>query len=105
MIHLTITEGRFLEYYFEYGQDSELQELKLYLAEQAISGLYDSGQYCISVQQIFDWCNKDAIRAYFTEQLDDPEEFDLELGQLKFGYTLRLTSPVLNRNLKYLKKR
>ena len=85
---LTITKKRFLEWYFESGQDQENEELKLDLANYIIGQMYKFGIGSMSVEEIFNKCNKEAIRVSFTEQgteddydteLSDLDSFDIEL--------------------------
>jgi hypothetical protein len=89
--HLTITKGRFLDWYFNYGQDQENKELRVDLANSIIDQMYKVGFGSFSVAELFDNCNQEAIRAYFTEEYDyQTDEFDIELQDLGFEYTITL---------------
>ena len=81
MKKLTITKNRFLDWYYESGQDSEIVELKFDLAERIIEQLRSHGVANISVQDLFDACNPESIRLNFTEQGTD-DDYDIELGDL-----------------------
>jgi hypothetical protein len=91
MKQLTIRKERLLEWYFESGQDSENEELKLNLADIIINQLFESGKAVFSVEDIFEMCNKDAIRAYFTEEFAyQTDDYDTELSDLEFEYKIDL---------------
>jgi hypothetical protein len=81
MKKLTITKNRFLDWYYESGQDSEIVELKFDLAERIIEQLRSQGVANISVQDLFDACNPESIRLNFTEQGTE-DDYDIELGDL-----------------------
>ena len=85
---LTITKGNFLDFYFNYGQDSELKEIRLDLADDIIKILYDKDNATISVQSIFDQCNKDSIRGFYCEQLTD--NIEQEIGDIFSNYEIEL---------------
>jgi len=91
MRRLTITKGRFLDWYFNSGQDQEMKELRKNLAESIIHQMYSVGHGSMSVQELFDGCNQDAIRIGFTEQYneetDDPH---VELLDLNTPYEIEL---------------
>lgn len=90
-LKLTITRLRFLEWYFDYGQDQENAELRIDLANSIIHQMQTVGFGSMSVQELFDNCNQGAIRAYFTEQYDmQTDEFDIELSDLEHSYTIQL---------------
>lgn len=88
---LTITRERFLEWYYGYGQDQENTELQNDLAKSIIHQMYTVGFGSMSVQEIFDGCNQDSIRAYFTQEFDgQTDDYDIELSDLPFSYKLKL---------------
>jgi len=91
MIQLTIKREKFLYWYFDYGQDTENNEIKVELTEKIIKQMYEAGFGCWSVQEIFDNCNKDAIRLYFTCQFESmTDTHDIELSDLKEDYKIKL---------------
>ena len=91
MKQLTIKKERFLDWYFSYGQEKENNELKIGLANSIIHQMYGHGFGSYSVQEIFDNCNQDTIRAFFTCQYDMlTDDFDVELSDLNTKYTIKL---------------
>ncbi len=87
--NLTITKGDFIEWYFNTGQDKELKELRLDLADDIIKILYDKDTATISIQDIFNQCNKEAIPLSYCEQYYN-EDTDDCIGSLDNNYTLTL---------------
>lgn len=88
---LTITKNRFLEWYFEHGQDTEKNDLRISLANSIIHQMNVTGFGSYSVQELFDKCNQEAIRLYFTEEYaHNSDEFDIELSDCDFDYELEL---------------
>ena len=85
---LTITKGNFLDFYFNYGQDSELKEIRFDLADEIIKVLYDKDNATISIQSIFDKCNKDSIRGFYCEELND--NIEQEIGDIFSNYEIKL---------------
>ena len=85
---LTITKGNFLDFYFKYGQDSELKQIRFNLADEIIKVLYDEDNVTISVQVIFDKCNKDSIRGFYCEGLND--NIEQEIGDIFSNYEIKL---------------
>jgi len=85
---LRITKVRFLTFYFEYGQDSENEEIRLNLANRVINSLFKDGTSVVTVLDIFNECNHDAIRCGYIEGFDVDDE--RELGQLEYDYELEL---------------
>lgn len=81
MNKLTITTYRFLDWYFESGCDTEIVETKFDLAQKVIEKMYNVGQATISVQELFDECDKDTITLNFTEQGSE-SDYDVELQGL-----------------------
>lgn len=81
MKKLTITKKRFLEWYYQSGQDQENKELKEDLANSIIDQMFKTGVGSISVQELFDGCNEEAIRLSFTEQGTE-DDYDTELSDL-----------------------
>lgn len=91
MKKLTITKGRFLDWYFNYGQDQENEELRINLANSIIDQMFKVGFGSMSVQELFDGCNQEAIRVYFTQEYDmQTDEFDIELSDLGIPYEISL---------------
>lgn len=91
MKQLTITKGRFLDWYFDYGQDQEAKELRIDLANSIIDQMYKVGFGSFSVVELFDGCNQESIRAYFTQEYDmQTDEFDVELSDLGIEYIITL---------------
>ena len=88
---LTITKGRFLDWYFDYGQDQEMKESKMDLAKSIINQMYRVGSGSMSVEELFDECSQESIRAYFTQEYDmQTDEYDIELSDLGIPYTITL---------------
>ena len=91
MLELTIKKERFLEWYFDYGQDKEQKDLRIDLANSIIDHMYKVGFGSYSVQELFDNCNQESIRAYFTCQYDMmTDEFDIELSDLNKKYSITI---------------
>ena len=91
MLELTIRKDRFLDWYFNYGQDQEQEELRIGLANSIIDQMYKVGFGSYSVQELFDNCNQDSIRAYFTCQYHMlTDDYDIELSDLKVNYSITL---------------
>lgn len=81
---LTIKKKDFLDWYFDYGQDTENENLRLSLSEEIIAQMYEKGKGCCSVEELFDECNQYAIRAYFTQEFYmQTDEYDVELSDLE----------------------
>jgi len=88
---LTITKQRFLDWYYEQVYTEESEQLRLNLAEQVLKEFYEKGKTDLTVKDIFEKCNQDAIRAYFTEEYNyQTDEYDVELSDLGFEYNLIL---------------
>lgn len=91
MKNLTIKKNRFLDWYFDYGQDAENTELRTDLAEIIIKQMYKKGFGSCSVEQIFNSCNKDSIRLFYTCQFENlTDSHDLEISDLKCDYKINL---------------
>ena len=88
MNKLTITPERFLDWYYDYGQDSENNELREDLAKCIISQMRTTGFGSMSVNELFDNCNHDSIRYCFTRECQD-ENDDRELSELE-NYSIDL---------------
>ena len=53
--------------------------------------MYSVGHGSMSVEEIFDGCNQDAIRIGFTEEYDEQrDEYEVELSDLGIPYTITL---------------
>lgn len=88
---LTIKKDRFLDWYYNYGQDQENEELRLDLVKSIIDQMYKVGYGSMSVQEVFDNCNQESIRAYFTQEFAyKTDEYDVELSNLGFEYVIIL---------------
>lgn len=87
-MELTITKTKFLEWYFESGQDQENEEIKTTLINEVINQLFKTGLAVISAHDLFDDCNQDAIRLSYTEQGNE-SDYDTELSDLD-NYTIEL---------------
>ena len=87
-MRLTITKGNFIEFYFNYGQDKELKELRLDLADDIIKILYDKDTATISIQDIFNQCNKDSIRGFYCDEFTD--NIEQEIGDIFSSYEIEL---------------
>lgn len=84
----TISKRKFLAWYFEYGQDSENEEIKSGLTSTVIAMLFEKGFAAVSSSDLFENCNKGAIRICFTEEHLD-EDSEEEIGDLgEFELTL-----------------
>lgn len=87
----TIKKDRFLDWYYNYGQDQENKELRLNLAESIIDQMSKVGFGSMSVQEIFDTCNQEAIRVFYTQEFAyRTDDFDIELSDLGVDYTIIL---------------
>ena len=76
----TIQKTRFLEWYFESGQDQENEEIRKELGEKVVNSLFREGFSHIITRDIFDICNQEAIKTHFLEEFD--EDSEKELGDL-----------------------
>lgn len=91
MKNFTITKARFLEFFYDCGQDSEIESLKEDLAEKVIDNLKDFGVSTITVEDIFNGCNKESIQFCFLEQYKDLDDVEGELSDLDENeYTITL---------------
>lgn len=75
-----ITKNRFLDWYFEDGQDQEKVELRLDLANEIIDQLQKKGTASYSVEELFDRCNEEAIRVCYLQEALNYDNQDLELS-------------------------
>jgi hypothetical protein len=79
----TIKKERFLEWYFESGQDQENEEIREELAKKLIAGLMKDNEFKITTEDIFKECNQEAIRVSFIDGFEDDEEaYDTEFSEL-----------------------
>jgi hypothetical protein len=81
-IEYKITKNRFLDWYFESGQDSENEEIRNELTEKMINSLFRDNTFTLNTNDVFENCNKSAIRLCYIEGLDvyDEREFS-DLGK------------------------
>lgn len=91
MRKFTITKGRFLDWYFNSGQDQEKAQLRKEMADSIIHQMYSDGHGSMSVAELFDGCNQDAIRLGFTEQYnEETDDPDVELLDLNTPFEIKL---------------
>jgi hypothetical protein len=71
-----------LDWYFESGQDSENEEIRNELTEKMINSLFKDNTFTLNTNDVFENCNKSAIRLCYIEGLDvyDEREFS-DLGK------------------------
>ena len=74
----TITKSNFLSWYFDSGQDSENASIREDLAESLINGLTKSNTFTITTEEVFEQCNKDAIKLCYLEEFYDEDEREVE---------------------------
>jgi len=87
----TIKKSRFVEWYFEDGQDSENLAIRENLVSQVIEDLAMHGKSTITVEDIFEDCNKGAIKIFYLEEFDPESDDDsTELMDLDYEYKLEL---------------
>ena len=80
-----ISKVNFLEWYFESGQDSENELIKEDFMKRLVSNLFNKNKFQITTRDIFNECNKNAIRLEFIDGFNiDYNEEGEELGDLKF---------------------
>lgn len=85
-----IKAGNFLNWYFCSGSDQEQEDAANSIGNRAIESLINSGQFNITVDELFNECNKDAILLSFIEGFDNEENDCIELGDFTEGYELIL---------------
>ena len=91
MRKFTITKGRFLDWYFNSGQDQEKAQLRKEMADSIIHQMYSDGHGSMSVAELFVECNQDAIRLGFTEQYnEETDDPDVELLDLNPFFEIKL---------------
>ena len=91
MLKLTITKERFLEWYFNHGQDQEIEENANSVAKSIIEQLFKTGVGSITVNEIFDGCNLNAIKMYYTVEFDMQTELhDYPISDLNMPYEIKL---------------
>lgn len=76
-----IKRSRFVEWYFDSGQDSENLAIRESLAEQVIEDLRRNNQSLVTIKSIFDECNHEAVRLNFVEGFTE-EDYDREFSDL-----------------------
>lgn len=85
----TITHKQFVAWYYEDGQDEENKELKMDLAEIVICADKNKTIQQV-VEEIFNECNKDAIKVDYLEEFDMNKEEDALYQDCDLGaYALR----------------
>ena len=86
-----ISKVNFLEWYFKSGQDSENEWIKEDLMKRLVNSLFDKNKFQITTRDIFNECNKNAIRLEFIDGFNiDYNEEGEELGDLKHEWKLIL---------------
>jgi len=91
ILQLTITYNEFWQWYFYGGDDQEIKESKMGIAESIIDQLGKTGIASLSIQELFDNCNHDLIPVNsINETLET--ECDVALGELFLNYELNLVS-------------
>ena len=87
----TIKKRRFLQWYFEDGQDTEIKSLKEEVLEKLLSGLFENNTATVTTEDVFNNCNKGAIRLAFLEEFEaDENNYDTELSDLQEEYAVIL---------------
>lgn len=72
-----ITKNRFLEWFFESGEDTENEEIRNVLAEKMINSLFKDNTFTLNTNDVFENCNKSAIKMCYIEGFDDDDEREL----------------------------
>ena len=87
---LTIKKGYFLEWYFNTGQDTEKTIMRLELANDIINKLFEIDKVTTSIDDIFEFANKDAIPLNYCEEYlsEDTEEYIFD--RFTNNYNLKL---------------
>jgi hypothetical protein len=71
-----------LDWYFESGQDSENEAIRNELAEAMINSLIKNNTFTLNTNDVFENCNKSAIRLCYIEGFDEGDEREFsELGE------------------------
>lgn len=80
----TITKVNFIRWYFEHGEDGEIQEGFENFGKMVVSKLFDKEFNSDTlIQELWDNCNKELIFCCFLEEFTDDnhdliEEYDIE---------------------------
>lgn len=75
----TIKKSNFINWMFNTGYDDEIESVKLSLAERVIEKLEEGKDATVTVQELWDECNKEIITCmYFEEYSDDNTD---EIGE------------------------
>ena len=86
-----ISKVNFLEWYFESGQDSENELIKENFMKRLVSNLFNKNKFQITTRDIFNECNKNAIRLEFIDGFNiDYNKEGEDLGDLKHEWELIL---------------
>lgn len=86
----TISKENFLNWYYEDNMD-ETRELKEDLADTVIDQLYKTGKACITIEELFDECNTEAIRVCYIEGFNYVgNDEDREFSDLEGNNTIKL---------------
>ena len=83
-----ITKENLLKWYFEEDYTEESKSIKDGLARLVIEQLFDKNCSTITTTDIFENCNKEAIKLSYLEEFSDEEE--REASQLDFEYKIIL---------------
>lgn len=88
MKHFTITKDNFIQWYL-IEENDETESIKEDLADRMIVHLRQYGAVMISVQDLFNECNKEGIRLRYLEQFDGSDT-DLQLEDIKGEWEVKL---------------
>lgn len=80
-----ITKNKFLQWYFESGQDSEIQHLKEELAEKVLEMLFKNNTATITAEDIFENVNIESIKIGYLVEFEDVEDAEGELSDVAEG--------------------
>lgn len=86
---LTITKENFLEWYFNYGSDQEINDMIESIGLQVRRDLKEYGRSTTSVESLFNSIDQGLIPYKFVEECDDKESYT-ELQDLFNEFNLKL---------------
>jgi len=70
----TITKQNFLHWYFNTGADDEQESLRTDLGNRVIDSLINIGQSNITIEEIFEECEKSCIPLDYLEEFEESED-------------------------------
>lgn len=87
MKRFTISKDKFLVWYFEDGQDTEIAHLRKEVADNVIKQLFEKQTATLTVRNLFEQVNQMAIKLQYLEEFKDRTdiELDSELGDYMEG--------------------